>query len=276
MVAEVLGTVVRTGQGTFCVDPQDQFVSKALLERGTYGRAELDNLALLVGPSSRVLLVGAHLGSILVPLSKRVAGVAGVEANPHTFQRLELNVRMNLCGNVRLFNVAAAEVRGSMSFVLNTTNSGASKRMPLVRRELYFEDHPEVVRVPCVRLDELLPEERFDLVFMDIEGSELPAMRGMPRILSGAAFVVCEFYPFMIHDVAGAGPDDFLQPLADFQTLVIPSQNRAVHGDEIAAAIREMYQANHCDNGLIFLRQRRDIGFRRPAQGEARLGDDAG
>jgi len=39
---------------------------------------------------------------------------------------------------------------------------------------------------------------------MDIEGSELFAMRACRRFLGKARVVVAEFYPFMIREVAGA------------------------------------------------------------------------
>jgi FkbM family methyltransferase len=262
MGAEVLGWVVKTGQGVFCVDPDDQFVSKSLLERGEYGRGEIENLGQLLTPASKVLLVGAHIGSLLVPISKKVASLVGVEANPKTFERLELNVLINQCRNVRLIHRAASDQEGSLEFVMNRLNSGASKRMPLVRNDIYFYDNPEVTRVPSARLDDLLPDEQFDLVFMDIEGSEVFAMRGMPRILSHAKFVVSEFYPFMVRDVAGAGVEDFLEPLADFQTVVITSLRKVAHGDEILSTLRAMFDANQCDNGLIFIRERTNAGFK--------------
>jgi FkbM family methyltransferase len=168
---------------------------------------------------------------------------------------------MNQRPNVTLLHCAASDAAGSIEFVMNRTNSGASKRMPLVKRDIYFADSPEVTRVRAARLDDLLPDERFDLVFMDIEGSELFAMRGMPRILSQARFVVAEFYPFMVRDVAGATPEEFLQPLSAFQTLVIPSLNKAAHGADIGPALRQMYDSNACDNGLIFMRERAEIAF---------------
>lgn len=261
MSGKVLGTVVETRQGVFCVDPEDRFVSKALIERGAYGLDELGNLANFVSPTSRVLMVGTHIGSLFVPLSRRVAEIVGVEANPNTFQRLRLNVLMNQCHNARIFNLAASDTSGSIEFVMNRQNSGASKRMPLVKNDIYFFDNPEITRVPSVRLDELLPHERFDLVFMDIEGSETFAMRGMPNILAQAKAVVSEFYPFMVREVAGATVDDFLAPLAEFNTLVVPSLRKSVNREDFRALLGDMFEKNHCDNGVIFLRERTTIRF---------------
>ncbi len=261
MGAEVLGMVVETRQGIFCIDPEDQFVSKFLLERGEYGQDDIRRIGDFLSPSSKVLLLGAHLGSLLVPLSKRVDSIVGVEANPRTFKRLRLNVLMNRCDNVRLFDCAASDSPGSIEFVMNTHNSGGSKRMPLVKNEIYFYDKPEVTRVPSVAIDELLPDELFDLVFMDIEGSELFAMRGMPRILAAAKVVFAEFFPLMVKEVAGATVEQFLQPLQSFNTLVIPSLRKAAHKEDFHAALQDMFDRNHCDDGIIFLKDRLEIRF---------------
>lgn len=261
MKQEVLGTVVETKQGIFCVDPEDQFVTKALLEYGAYGLKEIADINFFVGPSSRVLLVGTHIGSLFVPLSKSVESIVGIEANPDTYKRLRLNVLMNRCNNVRIFNLAASDSADSLQFVKNLANSGASKRMPLVKNPIYFQDNPEVVTVPAVRLDDLLPNEKFDLVFMDIEGSELFAMRGMPRILSQAKVVFAEFYPFMVREVAGADVDAFLEPLAEFNTLLVPSLRKCVHKEDIRATLQAMFDKDQCDNGIIFVRDRVHINF---------------
>lgn len=261
MASEILGTVVETRQGIFCVDPEDQFVSKSLIERGEYGLGEIGMIGAFLRPSSRMLLVGTHIGSLLVPLSKKVDALVGVEANPNTYKRLRLNVAINQCANVRTFNLAASDSSGTIEFVMNKANSGASKRMPLNKADIYFYDNPDVVTVPSVRLDDLLPHESFDLVFMDIEGSELFAMRGMPRILSRAKVVFSEFYPFMVRDVAGAGVAEFLEPLAEFTTLAIPSLRKVVPREGFHEALQDMFDNNHCDNGIIFFRDKVDLKF---------------
>jgi FkbM family methyltransferase len=261
MSSETLGTVIETRQGVFCIDVEDQFVSKSLLERGEYGQDEIARVSNFLRPSSRMLLVGAHIGSLLAPLSKRVEAIVGIEANPDTFKRLRVNMLLNQCDNARIFNFAAGDAEGEIEFVMNRANSGASKRMPLVRNPIYFNDAPQVTRVPTVRLDDLLPHERFDVVFMDIEGSEYFAMRGMPRILATAKVVFAEFYPFMVREVAGATVAQFLEPLAAFQTLVIPSLRKVVEREGFHDALQAMFEANQCDNGIVFLRETTTVRF---------------
>jgi len=194
-------------------------------------------------------------------MSKRVAWLTAIEANPYTFKLLEMNVRINDCANMDIHHVAANDVGGEIEFVCNTVNSGGSKRMPLRRETPYFDDEPEVLMVPAARLDGLLAGRQYDLVFMDIEGSEVFAMRGMPRILAGAATVVTEFVPHHLQCVAGITVAQFLEPLRDFQTLIVPSRGECVHGDEIQPLLEYMCNHGENDEGIAFLRDRAEANF---------------
>ena len=50
-------------------------------------------------------------------------------------------------------------------------------------------------------MDEFLKDEKFDFIFMDIEGSEEPAMRGMPRLISQTKVLVSEFLPHLTNQL---------------------------------------------------------------------------
>lgn len=71
-------------QGTFAVDPADVVVGRRLLRDGIWAGGELTALAEYLVPDARVLIVGAHIGSLAVPIGRRVKSVLAVEANPHT------------------------------------------------------------------------------------------------------------------------------------------------------------------------------------------------
>ena len=49
---------------------------------------------------------------------------------------------------------------------------------------MYTYDNPKVIDVDAYSLDEYLDHDEFDLVLIDIEGSEYFAMKGMSNILS--------------------------------------------------------------------------------------------
>ena len=83
----------------------------------------------------------------------------------------------------------------------------------------------------------------------------------MPRILAAAKVVFAEFYPAMVKDVAGATVEQFLQPLQCFNTLIIPSLRKSVHKENFHAALQDMFDQNHWDDGIIFLKDHSEIQF---------------
>ena len=249
----VRGVLVKTAQGWFCLDPEDQFVSKSLIETGAYGLEEIERARQLCDTSARVLVVGAHIGAIAVPLARHCEELVAIEANPDTYELLELNVAMNRSFNVQTHNVAANDREAPLEFVLNRANSGGSKRMPLHRDPVYFYDSPRIATVSGTRLDRLLPGERFDLVFMDIEGSEHSALLGMPEILARAKTLIVEFLPHHLARVAGVTVEEFVKPLAaNFRRLSVPSTGAEVGKAEFLGTLQAMFDANHGDAGIIF------------------------
>ena len=256
-----IGSVFQTRQGLFCLDPRDQIVTKALITRGEYGQAAINQILHLTSPEARVLLLGAHIGSIAIPVAKRVGKVCALEANPQTFQLLRINKQINEADKLEIFRLAANDKEETLEFVLNTANSGGSKRMPLYRDEAYFSDQPETCQVKAVRLDDLFPDQKFELIFMDIEGSEYFAMRGMPNLIAKADVLISEFLPHHLLRVAGVTLQQFLQPLERFQTMIIPSQKKSCHASDFERALQTMMESGHGDDGLIFLKKKITVGF---------------
>ena len=249
----IRGVVVKTAQGYFCVDPQEQFVAKSLLDAGAYGLEEIEQARALCGDGARVLVVGAHVGAIAIPLARFCEQLVAIEANPDTCELLELNVAMNRSFNVEVHNVAANDEDAEIEFLLNTVNSGGSKRMPRYRDDIYFYDRPRAVPVRGVRLDGWLADCRFDLVFMDIEGSEYFAFLGMQEILSRTRALIVEFLPHHLSRVAGVTVEQFLEPVAGhFSSLTVPSRGLTLRRRDFLPELQRMFDAGHGDAGIIF------------------------
>jgi FkbM family methyltransferase len=246
------GVLVKADQGYFCVDPDDQFVSRSLLECGAYGAGEIKLAASHMDQGSRVLVVGAHIGAVAIPLSRMCRELVAVEANPATCELLRLNVLLNERDNMRIIHAAANDANGTIEFVMNTHNSGGSKRMPKYRDATYFYDNPAIATVPARRLDDIL-DDAFDLVFMDIEGSEYFAFVGMQRLLARARTLIVEFLPHHLSRVAGITVDDFLAPLtSNFDHLTIPTTRRVVERGDFKSVLRDMYERDQADPAIVF------------------------
>lgn len=139
-----------------------------------YEREERKLFCAAIQPGSTVLDVGANCGIYTLLAAKRGARVFSIEADPVNAALLRGNVALNaLTERVAIFEMAATEREKSVTLFRNSSNWGGSN--------LYFGDASG--SVPGKTLDSLkLPA--IDVCKMDIEGSELPALRGMKETIA--------------------------------------------------------------------------------------------
>lgn len=216
--------------GKLLVPVRDFEVGRKLAFKGEYDRAHVEKLLQLVNENSSVLFVGAHVGSLVIPIAKAVREVVAVEANPATFETLLTNLAINHCRNVRALNVAASDKREKVRFLASIHNSGGSKIAPASPRREFIYDHPKRIEVEAAPLDELLPDFCPSHVVMDIEGAEARAMAGMPRLLASSEVLIVEFTPNHIENIAGISCQDFLKliPFERIELLDDPGERRIV------------------------------------------------
>jgi FkbM family methyltransferase len=251
------GLLVTTKHGLFAVDPEDGGGGATLLHEGCYNEPEYMLARSLISKEGDVLVVGAHIGEHVVPLSRDCNKLVAIEANPHTYEYLKTNLILNSCTNVVSYNIAAGEKIEKIKFLLNTENSGGSKRMPVSAQFPYTYDNPEVIEIDSAPLDTVLIDQGdFDLIMMDIEGSEFFALKGMPRILSRSKALSVEFLPHHIAWVSGVQVDDFIGAiLPHFNWMYVPSYQQVVPKNEMLKKIQEIYQANEGHDGIYFLKE---------------------
>ena len=250
---DVTGLIVDAKNGRFAVDPADLEVGAKLRLHGAYGMDEVERIAGLIDGSSSVLVVGSHIGSLVIPIAKMCSKVVAVEANPRNYRLLETNIKLNDATNVEPHNVAASAKEEMIRFQMNTVNSGGSKRVPVHNRYIYTYDNPEVIEVQAHALDVYLDDHAFDLVLIDIEGSEYFAMQGMSSILGQTKTLIVEFLPHHITNVAGVALDDFLAQVPEhFTKLTVPTKNATYDRGEGMDVLRRMFAAGEGDDGILF------------------------
>jgi len=67
----------------------------------------VERLKTFIDYKSKVLIVGTHISSLAIPLSKHCQEVTAIEANPKTFELLEINLHLNNVKNITLHNIFA-------------------------------------------------------------------------------------------------------------------------------------------------------------------------
>lgn len=248
-----LGIIVDSANGLFAVDIEDQVVGRELAQGG-YSLPELERLRGLTTPDSRVLVVGGHIGTLAIPLAKVAKSVSVVEANPTTFRLLKINCQLNNSTNVDVHQIAASNDNRPLEFLSSRANSGGSKRVPRIADFMYTYDHPQTITVPAARMDDVFPDACFDLITMDIEGSEYHALLGMPELLRAARHLVIEFIPHHLENVAGVSVAEFFEAIAlgKFETVYIPTRGRAYAWELALEVLEDMYSARTVDYSIIF------------------------
>ena len=244
---------LETKNGTFVVDAADLEVGGKLRTKGEYGIEEINRICNYITDKSSVLIVGAHIGSLAIPIAKKCSKLVAIEANPRNFNLLQKNIELNKINNLTAHNIAASEKSETIKFQMNTVNSGGSKRVPVNNHYMYTYDNPEVIDVEAHSLDNYLSDTSFDLVLIDIEGSEYFAMRGMKEILTNTKTLIVEFLPHHITNVAGIRLTDFLDNIPQhLGQLTIPSKNVTYPIDVGTAVLRQMFDNGDGDDGIIF------------------------
>ena len=203
------GFTARSKNGVFIADPRDFVITNSLLKRGTWSYHDVELLSRFVGPDSAVCFVGAHIGTLLVPISKRVRKVVGYEASAHTYELLEMNCKLNDVDNHELRHCAVGDTNGRVSFEYNAMNSGHS------RMSTQAGGSRSSTEVDVVVFDEHAdnPETSFDLLVIDVEGAECTVLAGMPKTLAKNPTLFIEFSPKYLGEF-GRTPADFIELLS--------------------------------------------------------------
>ncbi len=146
---------------------------------GDYGGAELDACIELARDAGVFVDVGAHIGLISLAVARACphVRVIAVEADPVVATWLRRNLLLNpdLAGRVTVVEGAASDSDGSVEFL----PSGSSENVGV--GHVTGASPTGAVRVPSVALGGWLSARqlRADVVKMDIEGGELPALAGL-------------------------------------------------------------------------------------------------
>jgi FkbM family methyltransferase len=208
--------LTETKNGTLAVDPADFNVSRQLLTRGEYDWKEVKLLSRLVGSTSRIAVVGAHIGAVLIPLMHlaKVRCAIAYEPSPRNYKLLRMNLAQNGLGTVvNAKNIAVGERSGYARFTENPINTGNSR----------LSAHGGNVEVVLDTLDATIPDdwESIDLIAMDVEGAEVRAMRGAPRTLEKTRFLYVEFAPEQLQE-QGSTVSEFVElAAANFRSAYI-------------------------------------------------------
>jgi len=212
------------------VDPRDFNVSRFLLTHGAYDWTEIEWLSRILGSSSRIVFVGAHIGAWLVPMTLRSGSrdVVAFEPSPRNHRLLNLNLALNGIQGISVHRLAAGDAEEIVRFTENRINSGNSR----------ISASGEV-EVPVSRLDAILADgPRIDLMVMDTEGFEVRALRGASATLAKTSYLYVEYAPEQLLE-QGSTPGEFIDLAGErFSSMYLAGGGRPVQFFSSRAYIR--------------------------------------
>lgn len=163
--------------GTFRVDARDRWVGRSLLAYGEYAEAELALLRRALPAGGTVVVAGAHLGALAVPLAQSAGRLLAFEPRAALAALLAENFAGNDLFNAIAYGAALGAEAGELIVpALPDTqlyNSGGVALTAIGAGDT----------VAVHRLDDLTLS-RLDLLTADVEGMELDVLRGSEATLS--------------------------------------------------------------------------------------------
>jgi FkbM family methyltransferase len=160
------------------------------LRSGKFATAEpeYDRLGDWIATGDWVVDVGANIGHYTVRFSLLVGNggrVLAFEPVPETFELLAANLSFVGARNVSLFNVAVSAGTGVTSLSVPQLPSGLANfyAAGLTDTSPWPYNPAAAFSVLTLALDSLPLPHRVSLVKIDVEGHELPALRGMEQLL---------------------------------------------------------------------------------------------
>ena len=185
------GIIYDSKNGYMALPISDITIGKNLGFKGHWNFNEIQKLLQQTTQDDVIYFIGTHVGTLLVPIAKKVKTVVGFEANEDTFWFIKANLCLNKISNATIFNKAVGDGAKKVTFYKNTVNTGGSKIKPIKDSILYNYDNPKQVEVDMVALDPFISEQSLTLpsgIIMDIEGAEYFALKGMQATLAKVRF----------------------------------------------------------------------------------------
>ena len=210
------GIIYDSKNGYMALPISDITIGKNLGFKGHWNFSDIQKLLQQTTQDDVIYFIGTHVGTLLVPIAKKVKTVVGFEANEDTFWFIKANLCLNKISNATIFNKAVGDGAKKVTFYKNTVNTGGSKIKPIKDSILYNYDNPKQVEVDMVALDPFIAEQSLTPpsgIIMDIEGAEYFALKGMQATLAKVRFLYVEFVPHHLQNVSNTSVEKFIKTM---------------------------------------------------------------
>ena len=153
----------------------DKHDSLHLKENRVYEPAETELIKKILKPDWTCLDIGAHIGYFTLLMAQQCKEVIAFEAEPRNAATLVMNIKLNKLENVKSHCLIVGDHHGWSNLYLCDKDTGMHRVYP----SKWCTDI--TISIPIVALDSTY--SKIDFIKMDIEGSEMSALKGMQPLL---------------------------------------------------------------------------------------------
>lgn len=188
--------LLNTDAGELWFPVEDHVMRDYIRNAGTW-EPQIGNLMRAIFPRRNgvFLDIGANVGYFSALIAKHFpsAAIYAFEPHPVTYKVLRLNI-WKYNGRIRLFPCALGDCHGTVALTTSESNIGDT-RGAVAENESFAS-----VVAPVAPLDELITEERVDVVKIDVQGAEFSVLAGMRQLIrrSSGVRIIMEFCPGLL------------------------------------------------------------------------------
>lgn len=162
------------------VNKNDQCVCWFIRLTGHWDSNEKKILEKIIKKEFNIVEVGANFGVHTLMMAKLVGEkgkIYAFEANPTVSKYLKESIKLNnLSNNITLFEKAAGDVPGESFLEYGIQNIGGG--------HIVTSKSPSTIKTEIVRLDDVVEEQRIDLLKIDAEGYEFNILKGAKELIT--------------------------------------------------------------------------------------------
>lgn len=195
------------GDHSFVYDPSE-FIGRTLFEKGVFQRRNIEIViekclsSGAMGDGGVFVEIGANIGThtVYANLTHRFDRIIAVEPDPVNLTALRANIRLNgFEDRATVVPVGISDQKGELILRRNSLHSGMSTLEPPLPGVVAPEQLGEVA-IEVLTGDEMLEKQGVAptdvaLIWMDVEGHEPKALRGMAETLAALPPLFFEFTP---------------------------------------------------------------------------------
>jgi FkbM family methyltransferase len=185
----------------------DRLTSLWLHKLGVLGKEEFTFLSKVVRSGMTIAEVGANQGIYTLYMSRLAAPgrVFAYEPEPVIYDQLAENVRINAAANILCQQLAITNENKSSILRPGSLNSGDNRIVDGMAAKT------EDIFVNATTLDCLFPDERIDLIKIDVQGLELQVLEGARELLQRTEEIILllEYWPYGLN-LAGSSAAELL------------------------------------------------------------------